>query len=205
MSVQYLSAQHTRTEHWQNRNARFIREADTLKTGRIIFLGNSITEGFDLPAYFPVSRPVNRGIKGDHTDGVLERLQSSVLKPIPSAVFLMIGINDIGAGDADSIILGNYRQILERIRSALPYTRIYVHSILPTTSRWSNCPKEKINRLNEQIARLAVKNRCDWVDIHPLFTGPDGYLRPELTSDGLHLNEAGYRLWTGVLREKGLQ
>ncbi len=200
-----LCAQHVRTEHWQERNQRFVRELDTLQTGRTIFLGNSITEGFELEKYFPQARPLNRGIAGDHIDGLLERLDTSVLRLQPAALYVMIGINDIGAGDTDSIIIKNYDQLLEEIRSALPETRVYIHSILPTTAVWANCPKEKIVRLNGHYRAKALELGFEWIDLYSDFVNENGYLRQELTSDGLHLNAAGYRIWSEILYQKGLR
>jgi len=204
-TVATLSAQHVRTEHWQNRNQQFEREIETIASGRTIFLGNSITEGFELDRYFPITRPVNRGISGDHTDGLLERLETSVLRLQPAGLFLMIGINDIGAGDPDSIILANYRQLLDRIQDTLPDSMVFIQSILPTTTAWPNCPGEKIVRLNTEIRELAIKYGFKWIDLYPLFVDASGYLRHDLTSDGLHLNGEGYRVWSEVLYQEGLR
>lgn len=120
-----VTAQHTRTEHWRDRTTLFKKEAETMDTNQVVFLGNSFTEGFDLRKFFSGSQPVNRGIDGDHIDGLLERFDYSVLKLKPSKLFVMIGINDIGAGDPDSLIRSNYQELLRTILKSLPNTRVY--------------------------------------------------------------------------------
>jgi len=198
-------AQHERSEHWHFRTQLFIQEADTIRTGKIVFLGNSITEGFDLEKYFSQTRPVNRGISGDHIDGLLERYDYSVLKLLPSKLYILIGINDIGAGDADSLILVNYKKLMTKIAATLPEKTVFIQSILPTTSEWSNCPVAQIQRLNRTIRDYSLHFGFNWINLYDKFVTEDHYLNPSLTSDGLHLNERGYDLWASILNEHGLK
>jgi hypothetical protein len=200
-----LQAQHVRTDHWRERNQGFISELDTIKPGRIVFIGNSITEGFDLGRFFPHSNPINRGISGDHIDGLLERLETSVIRLKPSRLYVMIGINDIGAGDPDSLIMDNYRRLTAALGHSLPDSTVYFNSILPTTALWSNCPVDKIVRLNKKLRSLVKTFGFNWIDLYPLFDDGTGHLRAELTRDGLHLNETGYRVWVQVLEKTGLR
>lgn len=199
-----LLSQNQRTEHWQNRNQQFIREMSEPGTGNIVFLGNSITEGFDLQGYFPGVPAVNRGISGDHIDGLLERFDNSVRALRPAKLSVLIGINDIGRGDTDHLILARYTSLLDSISILPDSTEIYLTSILPTSSRWTNCPPGKIVRLNYAIEQLAGKYRMNWINLYPLFASKDNYLKPELTSDGLHLNQAGYEIWVDELNKTGI-
>jgi lysophospholipase L1-like esterase len=66
------------------------------KPGSIVFLGDSITDFFRVNEFFPGVYVINRGISGDTTDGVLNRLAESVYELSPSKIFLMIGTNDLG-------------------------------------------------------------------------------------------------------------
>ena len=200
-----LSQKHERSEHWEELNQKFINEAESIPPGKIIFFGNSITEGFDLTRYFPELKPVNRGIGGDHTDGLLERFQTSVYQLQPSKLFILIGINDIGAGDSGEAILKNYAALLDTIKKFLPDTVVYIQSILPTTIAWPNCPKDKIVRLNQEIRQCAKNQGFHWIDLYSSFVKEDGYLLNDLTYDGLHLNENGYTLWTTLLTPFGLR
>jgi len=194
-------AQHERSEHWQERTRLFSSEINIVPEGKIVFFGDSITEGFDLKIHFPTSLPINRGISGDHIDGLLERLEHSVIRLKPSKLFILIGINDIGAGDPDSFILENYSLLLEKLATALPKSQIYIHSILPTTKLWINCPQEKIVRLNMDIYNNCLKFNFTWIELYSEFVNEDGFLNGKYTDDGLHLNGAGYDLWAKILRK----
>ena len=198
--INFVQAQHARTEHWNKRNRQFFEEFQTIKPGKIVFLGNSITEGFDLNLFFPEFQPVNRGIVGDHIDGLLERIETSVFKLQPSKLFILIGINDIGAGDPDSLILSNYKLLFDTLSAKLSSTEIFIHSVLPTTKKWKNCPREKIVRLNEQIKQMTVIYNFTFINLYPLFSTKEGYLKENLTRDGLHLNLTGYKLWADLLK-----
>jgi len=200
-----VTAQHTRTEHWRDKTALFKKEAEAMDSNKVVFLGNSITEGFDLEKFFPKDKPVNRGISGDHIDGLLERFDDSALKLKPSKLFVMIGINDIGASDSDSLIQSNYQELLRTILKSLPNTRIYIQSILPTTAQWSNCPVEKIQRINEYIKDFSSRFGFTWIDLYAKFVTKEGYLNKDYTVDGLHLNSRGYVFWSALLKKYGLE
>jgi lysophospholipase L1-like esterase len=200
-----IFAQHTRTDYWRSRTDLYKKEAKTMDTSRVVFLGNSITEGFDLGKFFPESNPLNRGISGDHIDGLLERFDYSVQSLKPSKLFIMIGINDIGTGDPDSLIQSNYQKLLRLILKSLPNTRVYIQSILPTTAIWANCPLEKIQRTNKFIQDFSTRFGFTWIDLSTKFADKDGYLKKDYTIDGIHLNSKGYVYWSTILKKYGLK
>lgn len=90
----------------------------------VVFLGNSITAGTDWAKLLALPNAKNRGISGDITFGVLERLDQIILAK-PSKVFVLIGINDISRNIPDSVILGNYKKIIQRIKEGSKKTKIY--------------------------------------------------------------------------------
>lgn len=202
--INSVFAQQSRNEHWYKKTTQFKEELKLIKKGGVVFLGNSIAEGFDFDNYFENTNIVNRGINSDHIDGLIERLQYSVINLQPSKLFLLIGINDIGRQDSDSTILSNYQQLLNLIAKQLSNTEVYVHSILPTTDRWKNCPPEKIVRLNKQIKEIVLQHKFTWVDIYSIFVNNNSFLKSDLTRDGLHLNSDGYLLWSKKLKEFGI-
>ena len=191
---------HERSEHWHTRHLQFRREAERIVAGRLVFLGNSLTEGFPLDYFFPDLHPLNRGISGDHVDGLLERLHDSVIRLKPAKLFIMIGINDINAGDSESVISDNYNQLMTELGAKLAETNVFVQSILPTSREWSNCPKEKISFINGIIRQEAGLFSFNWIDLHHHFKNEQGYIKEDLTDDGLHLNQAGYRQWAKILK-----
>ncbi|KAA3619373.1 MAG: hypothetical protein DWQ05_01245 [Calditrichaeota bacterium] len=191
-----------RTAHWFEKYQQFETEKDSIKFGGTVFLGNSIIEGFDLQHYFPEWRAVNRGIVGDHIDGLIARLQNSATALKPKNLMLMIGINDIGDRRSDAYLQNMFTILLDSLRQQLPETKIYLHSILPTTARWKNCPPAQIRRINKFLEEIAAKNHFQFVNLFPHFANEKYLLKEKFTHDGLHLNDNGYLVWAGILRKR---
>jgi lysophospholipase L1-like esterase len=148
----------------------------------------------------------NRGISGDITFGVLERLQE-VIDRKPRKVFVLIGINDISRNVPDSLILRNYKTIIERIRKGSKKTQIYFYTLLPVNASFEKFKNhygkdEHILYLNDEIRKFTAKN-VTVIDLYPHFLDADKKLRAELTKDGLHLIPAGYEVWKQVLVNGG--
>lgn len=185
--------------HWHQRMIKFINEKDSIKTGSTIFLGNSIIEGFNLNKFFPEANTVNRGISSDHIDGVIKRLDVCLGDADNAKLFILIGINDIGAGRSEKTIKYLYHELVDLIVENYNYD-VYLQSILPTSQRWKNCPPDLIKNINLYIEELANKNGLTYVNIYPLFKKEDSdYAQEELFRDGLHPNDAGYKIWADFL------
>ncbi len=113
---------------WYSRKNAFSQEV--INPNSIVFLGNSITEGFYVYKRFPNYLKYNRGISGDMTTGILERLDQIICYK-PKIIVIMIGINDLSRNRDVNDIIENYRKILQEISSETPTTKIIVESILP--------------------------------------------------------------------------
>lgn len=195
-------------EHYARRVEQFAREPQS--QGRIVFLGNSITEIGNWKELTGDSTVLNRGIGGDITYGVLQRIaQVTALRP--SKVFLLIGINDIGKDIPPAMIVHNIGQIVNRIRQESPSTRIILQTILPVNPDVKGFPQhydknDKVIQANALLRKLAAEKGLPLVDLYAAFSDQQGYLRKELTGDGLHLtpNGDGYRQWVALLRKQGL-
>ena len=126
--------------------------------GDVVFLGDSITDGGCWEELFPGVPLKNRGINGDSTTGVLNRLDD-ILRSRPRAIFLLIGTNDLPWFEyrSDRAILRTYSQILDRCRELSPQTRVYVQSILPRARTYT----KRIERLNVQLEQLASVCQCN--------------------------------------------
>src|SRR5574340_772315 len=105
-------------------------------TKDIVFLGNSITDRVDWNELLGMSNVHNRGISGDITFGVLERLDE-VIEGQPAKVFILIGINDVSRNIPDSVIFKNYKKIVERIKAGSPHTKIYFQTLLPVNNEFT--------------------------------------------------------------------
>ena len=184
-------------------------EKEPVVAGRIIFLGNSITQIGDWKKLLNDTTVINRGIAGDITFGVLRRL-GEVIGRQPSKLFLLIGINDIGKDIPDSVIASNVRKIIIRVQAGSPSTMIYLQSILPLNPDVKNFPQhydkqEHVLSTNKLLKNVAKETHCTYINIHDLFTDKQGRLDAKYTFDGLHLAPAfgGYEIWVAYLRKQG--
>lgn len=187
--------------HWENRVKGF--KEQNLALGNVVLLGDSITEGFEVPKYFPGRRVLNRGIgadvignalPSDDQRGVLRRLDNSVFDCAATDVFILIGINDLNSGRNVETMEAGYREMLTRIRKKLPELRLYVQSVLPTRGNFDN-RNEAVRQFNTKLQKLATAFNCTYIDLHALMTDTEGKLKAEFTNDGLHLTEPGYLVW----------
>ncbi|WP_188929502.1 GDSL-type esterase/lipase family protein [Puia dinghuensis] len=180
--------------------------AEPLVMGRLVFLGNSITELGDWKKLTGDSTAVNRGIAADNSFGVLDRL-GEVIARRPRKLFLEIGINDIAQDIPVGVIENNIYSIARLVRAGSPNTSVYVTSILPTNNDVRQEYPELygkngiVQRLNYELRLHAMENGFGYIDVWRRVVTADGdlhrrYARP----DGLHLNEAGYRVWAELIR-----
>lgn len=169
----------------------------------IIFLGNSITAGADWNELLGLPQARNRGISGDITYGVLERLDEVTARK-PAKVFVLIGINDMARNIPDSVILSNYEKIIHRIKKESPTTRIYFNTLLPVNNSFPDKnhfnKDEHIAALNAGLRKIAAREKITLIDIHDHFLDKDKKLDKQYTYDGLHLNAAGYTHWASLLK-----
>jgi lysophospholipase L1-like esterase len=179
----------------KRREAHF--EAVPVASGRAVFLGDSITEMTDWGDWFPELRTINRGIGGQAICDLLPRLHTALIEP--KVISLMIGTNDLhGLGKSSKVedIADQMGGLVQKIQSMAPSATLLVNSITPRSAHF----RDHIVRLNQCYRQIAEESGSLHVDLWPAFAGPDGGIRPELTTDGLHLSVAGYKAWTDLLR-----
>jgi hypothetical protein len=165
--------------------------------GRVIFLGDSITEWAAWEDWFPELRTTNRGIAGQAICDVQVRLESAIVEP--KAVSLLIGTNDLhGLGQSSSVgqIAEQMRTLVHSIRAMAPSASLLINSIFPRSTHF----RDRIIRLNEHYQQIVDENGVTYVDVWPALADAEGAIRPEMTADGLHLSIAGYKAWADVLR-----
>jgi lysophospholipase L1-like esterase len=166
-------------------------EAFPLVPDDIVFLGDSITEGGPWEELFPDLRVRNRGIGGDTSDGVLERLDQ-IARAEPAKVFLLIGTNDLFRGDSEDEIVAHITEILDRLKQETPDSEVYLQSVLPRAPEF----RAPVEALNARLAEVALEHGSAWIDLYPAFLDPEtGGIRAELSNDELHLLGPGYALW----------
>ena len=166
---------------------------------KIVFLGDSLTDYVKFDELVPELKIKNRGIAGDTTVGVLNRLDE-VISLKPSKLFLLIGTNDIVFNRKPDEIVGNIRKIIEKFREKSPKTTIYVQTLFPVNHNLGDDrrPKEAILAINEGLAKLSAEIKFTLIDTYSLLA-EDGELPERYTVDGLHLNGAGIVRWVEFL------
>ncbi len=172
-------------------------QAESPTDKRVLFLGDSITQGGQWDALFPELSTLNRGINGDTTEDVRARLDEAIQNPV--AVSLLIGTNDLHTyrrlKNPDGIV-ARTEKIIQRIRATAPDAQIFINSITPRTLFFA----PRIRALNVRLADVAQRTGSTYVDLWPALADEEGALRKEFTADNLHLLPAGYEAWRDVLR-----
>ena len=186
-----------RFEFWEN---------PKVDPNAVVFLGNSITHGFEWAEYLGDVKYKNRGISGDLTYGVLARMDQ-IVKMKPAKVFLLIGINDISKDVPKEIVAQNIRKIVLRIRKDSPNTKVYVQSLFPTNEKFKKFPKhynkqDVVDYVNNASKQTCQELGAQYLDVASVLTDANGKLKEEVTYDGLHLLKAGYVLWVDYLKSQ---
>ena len=169
---------------------------------RVVFLGDSITDGWPLDKYFPGKNYVNRGISGQTTPQMLIRFREDVINLRPIAVVILAGTNDI-AGNTGPMLLeeieANYASIAELAHAH--GIRVVFSSILPvhnyterSTNMYMQRPMAQIRELNRWLEEYCKTNGYVYLNYFDAMIDDAGFLKKELAEDGLHPNEAGYAL-----------
>ena len=180
-------------------------EALPTSNSDIIFLGNSITNGGEWAELLGNPHAKNRGISGDTTQGVLDRL-STITKGKPSKIFLLIGTNDLSRGKSVEAVARNVEKIVERVKRESPATKLYVQSVFPVNPKFNKFlghmnRQKDIAALNAKIKAIAACHGVKYIDVYKALVIPStDVMNPEYTNDGLHLLGKGYLKWVDVLK-----
>lgn len=182
------------TKYYQTKKS--IYDSYTHIDSETIFLGDSLTDYYEWGEALSDHEVLNRGIAGDTTTGVLNRIDE-VVKAKPDRVYLLIGINDMIAGQSINKIETNYKQILDILKTRSPNTKVYIQSLFPVNTALTGHPLNNatIRDLNKRLEDLSNLYDYQYIDIYPELV-EFGQLNKDFTFDGLHLNGEGYRIWT---------
>lgn len=178
-------------QHLLGREARAVAAGQGSNRLEVI-LGDSL--GMWLPnETLPRDRLwLNQAISGETTQGILQRL-TAFADTQPTVIHLMAGINDLKQGASANDTAYNLRVIVRRLQQQHPQAQIVLYSVLPT--RRVDISNDQVRSLNTRLARVAAQEGTEYRDLHRQFLDEWGHMRADLTTDGLHLNPAGYRLW----------
>ena len=169
---------------------------------RVIFFGDSITDGWKLDNYFPGKSYINRGIGGQTTPQMLVRFRQDVIDLKPKVLVVLAGTNDI-AGNTGPMVnedieanlasmaeLAKVHDIKVVFSSVLP-----VHDYTPQGAEFSSQrPADRILALNTWLKGYCAKNKIVYLDYFSAMVDEKGKLKRDLAEDGLHPNDAGYKI-----------
>ena len=175
---------------------------------RVVFMGDSITDSWQNPkfgGFFPGKPYVDRGISGQTTPQMLIRFHPDVIALHPKVVVILAGTNDI-AGNTGPMTLESIQENLISMADLAKANSIKVvfASVLPISDydqrdgkpiiRSTQRPPEKIRALNEWMKTYAANNKLTYLDYYSAVVDDKGFLRDELSDDGLHPNQKGYEI-----------
>ncbi len=192
-------------KRYQQENAQLTPSND-----RVVFMGNSITEGWAklFPTLFPGKPYVGRGISGQTTPQMLVRFRQDVIALKPKVVVILAGTNDIAGNTGPSTI----EMIEDNLASMTEVAqangiRVVLSSVLPVYDySWKPGlePAPKIMALNAWMKEFAARRGAIYLDYHSAMQDERHGMKADLAYDGVHPNEAGYRKMA-PLAERAIQ
>ncbi len=189
---------------YREANSKLVPPAKDEK--RVVFMGDSITDGWKLNEYFPNQPFVNRGISGQTTPQMLLRFRPDVIDLKPKVVVILAGTNDI-SGNTGSMTLeaieGNLASMVELAHAN--GINVVLASVLPVSDYNTNKAGEKIIRsvqrlpaqilvLNAWIKNFCAERKLVYLDYFTATVDDKGFLKAEIANDGLHPNAKGYEI-----------
>lgn len=208
-------AESRETEEAEKPETMLVTESGPVEDGYFtdtVFLGDSRTEGFYLYSGLQ---------EGEYLYAVGATVESVFTKPTQETaagkvpmldalaelecgkVYIMLGANELGWPRSEAFH-DQYGKVIDRIREDHPDAEVVIQSILPVSavqeSKGSYVNNGRIQTYNAILEELALEKECPYLNVSEAVTGEDGCLRPELTTDGIHLNTAGCKEWLNYLR-----
>jgi lysophospholipase L1-like esterase len=187
---------------YQSKVNAFRTQNKHVPLGGVVFLGDSITQDYNVYEAFPGHLVYNRGIGGDTTEGVLNRLDVSVFELKPKAVVMLIGTNDFALLKSSvEEVFERIKNIVETIKEKLPTCDVIVQSVYPvneTLDKMTVLPRNNhdIDILNSMIQTL---NTITYVDVSSHLKDENGRFKEIYTLEGLHVSPLGYEVVTHLL------
>ena len=178
----------------------------------VVFLGDSRTEGFHLYSglqegqyLYAVGATVASVFDKatEQTDAGKVPMLDALAKMECGKVYVMLGVNELGWPRTETYY-NQYGKLIDRIRQDHPDAEVVIQSLLPVSAvqeaKGTYVNNERIAAYNDILLQLAEEKNCPYLNVAEAVTGEDGCLKPELTSDGIHLNKAGCAVWLDYLR-----
>lgn len=187
--------------YYKHKKSQF--EVLTQSHNSILFLGDSLTDEGEWVELLQNTNIVNRGISGDTTRRILNRLDA-IIHINPKQIFLMVGINDF-VNEKKSVeeVLSKYRIILEEFQQKIPETEIFIQSVLPVNNNVTYFLQDnyKLIQFNLKLEELAKEFNYQYIDVFSYLADSENQLDVIYTTDGVHLNGKAYLIWKEVVEK----
>ncbi len=198
-----------------NQLGRYYADNERLKAlapeaGRVVFMGDSITDGWKLAQQFPGKPYVNRGISGQTTQQMLVRMYPDVIALKPAAMIVLAGTNDIARNTGPvtmSMITDNIRAMTVLAKAS--GIKVILCSVMPVSDytprkQTDRRPPSDILKLNAWMKGFAAAEGLTYVDYFSAMVDEKGALKDGISGDGLHPNQKGYEMMA-PLADAGIQ
>lgn len=171
---------------------------------RVVFMGDSITDGWKLNQYFPGQPYVNRGISGQKTPQMLVRFRPDVIAHKPKVVVILAGTNDISAYPGPYVLENTESNLASMVDLAHANgINVVLASVMPISDynkdrtgkqivRSVQRPPDQIAALNLWIKKFCAERKLVYLDYFTALADDKGFLKADLADDGLHPNAKGY-------------
>lgn len=160
----------------------------------VAFIGDSLTDGYDLSKYYPQYVTANRGIGGDTTFGLEERLQVSLFDLKPKVVVMLIGANNMDS------MFQNYESILQSLKQNLPESKVVLLSLTAMGGEHWGRKNQLAAYNNVTVKLLAERYGYEFVDLYtPLYDVSIREVYEGYTVDGGHFTHEGYTVVTAQI------
>ena len=202
--------QQATAQDWPNLN-RYAAENAALPAPakgekRVVFMGNSITEGWIKAnsAFFHRNPYIDRGISGQTTPQMLLRFRNDVIALQPKAVVILAGINDIAENTGPIALKDVAANIFSMAELAKAHQiKVFICSVLPANKfpwRKEILPAQKVIELNKMLKDYCQKNKITYVDYYSRMVNDQNGLDEKLGYDGVHPNAAGYKVMEAIIQ-----
>lgn len=204
--VGFLIFHYTTFNHHKVKVVTKIKEVEKIPDN-YLFLGDSITDFYDLDKYYPDMPTVNSGVSGNTTEDILKDMKKRAYQYNPSKVFLLIGTNDLDTKHSKEDIVKNVEKIISELKENRPKAELYIESIYPVNpdvrrSKSGNRNNDDIKQINKELKKYCKENKINYINLYDLLKDENDNLKEEYTKDGLHLSDEGYKVVTEEIKKK---
>ena len=172
-----------------------------------VFIGDSIIEIYNTELFDGAlsTKVYNRGISGDTSDKLLERLQDNALNIAPQNLVVLVGTNDLSRKISADVICDNISKVIDKSKDA-GVEKIAICSLLPVnksinSNMVGSRKNNDIKTINAKLKDICEQKQVSFVDLYPLLEDKDGNFDKQYTYDGLHPNANGYVIITQELKK----